>query len=593
LTFSQHAPLGSLLAVGSGTSANIIDTRLLQNENGGLVMTLPDAHVGQVTCLEFNTFVPYWLASAGDDGTIKMWDIRYLKGNTARINAHYNTISSIAWSNTHCDIISSCSTDRSFKTWNFNADQSTSRNPWRESMVACPGSEYENGVDGPDLIIGSKMIGSCNSFRSPVLSVVADPLHADCFLTATALGVVSSHTIKPRIQESLLTHRYENLYEKNVESAIQCRNLNEAYETMIRLSRTEFAKDPTIADHATELIELCTKRPPIPAESWELGHQEKHDIDLAREELRELSYGLPPNFASFPQWSKSVSDFVYIQFDLVLLRHSITSEINRGNWEIIIQKEKVIMSGMELDDEFLDMDTIGIMIEQLLVHRYMKGISMGLALGQLLADVPKFKFEALGEIMSLFVCPTVYDTAQWIRMDLDIFKQTSNARQAYMVQYLQHLKDSQASAGPQGMAAIVSKPVVGKQRRPTLTRAQRPHIAGPGGNNEYNQKNARKLIKDVMGDGKRALPMVSLELRLIKLIETPPLGDMNEAIIAIMQNVLTDSGVQAGGAKTKIGVVPFERTISVLTNRMYLNALVQTKRYEEYYGVVITIVSVS
>lgn len=55
-----------------------------------------------------------------------------------------------------------------------------------------------------------------------------------------------------------------------------------------------------------------------------------------------------------------------------------------------------------------------------------------------------------------------------------------------------------------------------------------------------------------------------------------------------MQNVLTDSGVS--GNRSRGAVIPFERTISVISNRLYLNALLETKRFEEYFGVAMNII---
>lgn len=375
--------------------------------------------------------------------------------------------------------------------------------------------------------------------------------------------------------ESLVKHRYENAYEREVESGIQSRHISEAYETMIRLSRSEFSKDPSISEHEGALIKLCTSRPAINSESWNIGREDNCNIQSIRDELNECGYGLPSNFDSFPQWSNMISDFVQIQFGLALLRHTITSEIKKGNWEILILKENSIMTGMEVDDEFMDIETIGLILETLLVNNYMKGMAMGLGLGQLLADVPKFHFESLGDIMSLFVYPTVYDS--WvIEKDLDLMKQNTNLRQDYIKKYLQQIQEEkELQSGPIGGLLGGLNRFRGSPKR-------------GGDRDENDTKLPSKSKRAVMGDGKKALPMVSLEIRLIKLIESPP-DEYNEEIIRIMQNVLTDSGV---GSKVKGGVIPFERTISALTNRLYLNALLESKRFEEFFGVAITIISV-
>jgi hypothetical protein len=76
---------------------------------------------------------------------------------------------------------------------------------------------------------------------------------------------------------------------------------------------------------------------------------------------------------------------------------------------------------------------------------------------------------------------------------------------------------------------------------------------------------------------------------MLKVIENPP-EEYNEEIIRLMQNVLTDSGVS--GNRYRGAVTPFERTISLITNKLYLSALLETKRFEEYFGVAINLIVV-
>jgi WD40 repeat protein len=94
--YSRHAPFGSLLALASyDSSISVLDTRLLQEGSKSSVWHIPDAHNGHVTDVAFNNFIPFWLASSGDDGVVKMWDIRFLKSPAARIDAHYSSISAV------------------------------------------------------------------------------------------------------------------------------------------------------------------------------------------------------------------------------------------------------------------------------------------------------------------------------------------------------------------------------------------------------------------------------------------------------------------------------------------------------------------
>ncbi|KAJ3311051.1 hypothetical protein HDV04_004471 [Boothiomyces sp. JEL0838] len=570
LSYSPHAPFGSLLATCSQDSTiSILDTRTMQLGNTSVVWSQPDAHNGDVMDVSFNNFIPYWLASSGEDGVVKFWDIRYLKGPAGRIDGHYGSIPSIAWSNTHCDMLASASLDRSCRVWSFSPNKATAKKPWKEFMVGFPGSEFEN-INQPNLedhlIVGSTMIGEFTEYTSPVIAgrtvlmlVAAAPLHADTYYTITATGAISSHLIRSKMFEQLLTHKYENTFEFQVELGIHTRQLNDAYEAMINLSRYEYPKDKNLKKHEKDLIDLCSTPKPIPESAWGIAEFNELDMLKIKNDLIKYSYGLPPRFDAYPQWHSVISTFTQLQYDLAVLRHKICTGLEEGNWEVILKHEEEFMVGMEVDHEFIDVETIELVLKTLLVNKFKKGLTMGLGLGQLLADVPKYRWESLAELMSLMIFPTIFEQSDWLPdKDTDLMKNVSLVRQDTLERYLQHVKDENTKGN---MDVRSSK----------LVKAD-------------DDRAAKKVIANTLGESKQALPMVSLELRMLKLIENPP-EEYNEEIIRIMQNVLTDSGV----AGRKGNLVPFEKTFSANSNMMYLKALLETKRFEEYFGVAINI----
>ncbi|KAJ3271033.1 hypothetical protein HDV01_007114 [Terramyces sp. JEL0728] len=552
LSYSPHAPFGSLLATCSQDSTiSILDTRTLQLGNTSVVWAVPDAHNGDVMDVSFNNFIPYWLASSGEDGVVKFWDIRYLKGPAGRIDGHYGSIPSIAWSNTHCDMLASASLDRSCRMWSFTPSKATVKKPWKEFMVGFPGSEFEN-INQPNLedhlIIGSTMIGEFTEYTSPVIA---------------ATGAISSHLIRSKMFEQLLDRKYENSFEFQVELGIHTRQLNDAYEAIVNLSRNEYPKDRILKKHEKALIELCTVPKPIAESAWGIGEGNELDMVKIRNDFIKYSYGLPPRFDAYPQWQTIISTFTQLQYDLAVLRHKICSGLEDGNWEIVLKLEEEFMVGMEVDHEFIDVETIEMILKTLLVNKYKKGLTVGLGLGQLLADVPKYRFDALAELMSLMIFPTIFEPFDWLPgKDTDLMKANSLVRQDTLERYLQYVQDEHEK----GNMDVRSS----KQIKPD------------------DDRTARKLIASTLGESKQALPMLSLELRMLKLIESPP-EEHNEEIVRIMQNVLIDSGVSG----RKGNLVPFEKTFSAYSNMMYLKALLDTKRYEEYFGVAINIMILS
>lgn len=112
-TFSPHSPFGSLVATG-GESARlgIVDMRNLGSNS--MIWHIDDAHNGPITDVEFSPFVPYWLASSGKDGVVKIWDIRFIAGHVGRIDGNYDSVEKvISYFNIDCVVEYSC-------RYNFN-----------------------------------------------------------------------------------------------------------------------------------------------------------------------------------------------------------------------------------------------------------------------------------------------------------------------------------------------------------------------------------------------------------------------------------------------------------------------------------------
>ena len=54
----------------------------------------------------WSPLVPYWVAAAGERGQVCVWDIRYGKEPVWEACRHSNSVESVAWSNSHCEMVS-------------------------------------------------------------------------------------------------------------------------------------------------------------------------------------------------------------------------------------------------------------------------------------------------------------------------------------------------------------------------------------------------------------------------------------------------------------------------------------------------------
>jgi WD40 repeat protein len=137
------------------------------------IWKIDKAHDVEITNVNFNPFIPYWLCSSSKDGSLKMWDIRFssISGPVARIDCHSDSIESFAWSNVHADVVSTVSNDRSWRAWSFNTEKLTLRKPSKDMIVGLHGSEFDAsaGLGERQTCVSAYQIGD-QTYHSPVVS---------------------------------------------------------------------------------------------------------------------------------------------------------------------------------------------------------------------------------------------------------------------------------------------------------------------------------------------------------------------------------------------------------------------------------------
>ncbi|KAI7902775.1 WD40-repeat-containing domain protein [Cokeromyces recurvatus] len=100
-SWSPNDPQTLVVCGGYDKRLSIIDTRTSSTESpDGLVWSAENAHDRPITDAKFNPFIPYWLASAGEDAIVNIWDIRATyHAPVAKIDGNDGIVTSICWSN--------------------------------------------------------------------------------------------------------------------------------------------------------------------------------------------------------------------------------------------------------------------------------------------------------------------------------------------------------------------------------------------------------------------------------------------------------------------------------------------------------------
>ncbi|KAJ3123100.1 hypothetical protein HK098_002223 [Nowakowskiella sp. JEL0407] len=299
--WSSYLP-GIIAVGGCDRNFQLIDSKNIKSQGKGIaaVWKVDSAHESSITDVQFNPFIPYWVATSGEDGTLKIWDLRYLKFPVARIDTHYHSVESIAWSNTHSEIITTGSSDRNWRAFAISTQMIIPRKLSEDYFVGFPGSEWiqkakfnkyatadarQKVLETPlealrngNVCAGGKLIAEYGTEEySPIVCVQSSLTHLDTFYSLSAAGELSAHTIRPELWEQITPHKFSSHRqprEYDVEREIYSRDFASAYAKISSISKSARAEGKLISTHEADLIDLCTPRPEIDSQSWKIANTE-------------------------------------------------------------------------------------------------------------------------------------------------------------------------------------------------------------------------------------------------------------------------------------------------------------------------------
>ncbi|KAJ3181187.1 hypothetical protein HDU87_001316 [Geranomyces variabilis] len=623
LTASWSPHVGSQLICAGGVdrSVNVIDARLFGGSSASIWKT-SDGHQSAVTALEFNPFIPYLMASAGEDAVVKMWDLRYLQHCVGRIDAHYQGIHSLAWSNSHAETLTTASSDRSWRAWAFLSGADTVRTTSQDVFVSCPGSEWGCALYAEakaEVAVGAQMIGESREYTSPVIKVVSSKQLLDTYYTVSAIGQVSCHTLPGEAFEPILPHFYDSLRytaEHEVEESIHTRNLPPAISDVVAICRTARQEGHLIAPNEVELLKLCTPLPPVDPASWNVPVPSMTErvvnidaVDKVREELDEWTYFLPPGFDSISTSKELIKPKLRNDLSMAISRCKLVTEVLDGSWESVIRDEKLICKGMEQDTFFINGATLRVrlrneieiryfselfvafqfIVQAVLQQDFIRGLSLGLKLTSIIADTPQRPFTDTAEVFGVLLFPTVFEDARTFPPSDPL---TADRRKAAVVEHVTQLmaQDKESVARMAQLAARTKPKEDAAAAKKGHARSLSTTETGAAfGGLVTGSDSKAQAIRKLTETSESILPMLRLETRIAKTLSGgKPEAETHADVLRIF-DTQDDQESAEGEAKHKR---PFaERTISVYAIRAYLDALLAHRRFLEYYTICFDLVA--
>ncbi|KAI8614384.1 hypothetical protein BC830DRAFT_1127577 [Chytriomyces sp. MP71] len=648
-SWSPHQPYGSLIAAsGVDHHLSVLDARLMgMDTEKGVIWKVERAHGGRfhpsITSVKFNPFVPFWLASTGEDSIVRVWDLRYLKNPAGKVEGHYKGIQSMAWSNTHAEILVTGSTDCSVRAWCFDSSVITPIKSSKNAFVGSPSTDWgevaesktyatasditepmrsrnelslkeATGMHDVPFCVGAKMIADVSTFSGPVISINASWSHLDTFYCLSSIGELSSVTLRPDLFKATTPHRFDSTeypLEHCIETAVYSRDLKGAFQQVAQLSKTSLTERRTFGKNERKMIELCTAKEAIDPASWAVANrgglslvgtlrkvvgQWKDEgkegglemVERFKKDLEEFTYYIPPRFGEFKRWYDLIPTKTRLDLEMVILRFNTLVDVSKKNWESVLKAEQMVCKGIENDPSFMEPDYLKLLIESVLPNDYLRGLSMAYNLAQSVdqcgSPQSPSRFPQLSGLVGLSLFPTVFESATWITDPSNLERRWSDGRGPKMRQiWVRGFLDDNVKLAALTRTAVDPNQKLSKQG--VITSSDAIQI-------EYDRKRSI-AIGNLLSDSKSILRMISTEIRVLKLLgQQGQNEDLAEELIRIVTgeseaDTSKENGLsvrRSQGSITEGNKFAYRTTISVTTNRLYLDSLLLTKRFEEYFG---------
>ncbi|KAL9538365.1 hypothetical protein MBANPS3_010988 [Mucor bainieri] len=306
----------------------IVDTRISTNSHNGVVWSADNAHDRPIRDAKFNPFIPYWVASAGEDSVVNIWDIRAShKAPVAKIDGNSGIVTSVTWSNIRPENLGTTASDGTMRyytlspealpIWDthyritrydqqdtlpivrerkqgniwFTKDQNykyANAESWKTDVW--DEGEYVEEERSTMLLAGALGLGEWGrpepgtiykgeeivNARGAVVKVIPSELRPSMYYSITSGGQLTANIVRFDAASNLRNrHRFDpadkDALAAKIEDDIYCRRITDAQQGLEQLKNAPTDNEHTERERAEEVrfLEDCLKlRDPIKCTEW-------------------------------------------------------------------------------------------------------------------------------------------------------------------------------------------------------------------------------------------------------------------------------------------------------------------------------------
>ena len=405
---------GDFLLGGAKGDLKLLDARLLSSRsNKCVVWKAAQAHTGSIYDISWSPLVSHWVATAGEDGNVAVWDLRFGTSPVREIQHHVGVAQHVEWSRSHCEILVSGGSDTSLVLSNLRSTPHSLMvekevnsgiagvgvspvNPWMffglgtqgELMSLELNTEYmENFVLHRYEYIAS----SHNDSHSPAPPSGASSARSLPSTSTTQVGPgagkVSAYHVGSEEEASEL---------RDVERLLYLRDFSQAFKRIARLAETYFTEKEH--EKAELLLKMCS-----PANFNQAAARPTKSFTRL---INDLSYFTPPHTLQLTQVDKADND----KIQMLKLRLALLRLVEDGKYEDILALEQQIVTHLRVDGEAFSSDNLQRLVLTILPQDYLEGLSFALHIGEALFPKDEQKdtehFENFGDVAKALFYPT-------------------------------------------------------------------------------------------------------------------------------------------------------------------------------------------
>jgi len=334
------------------------------------------AHSRRLSALAWSPYVPYWLATGGQDACVKIWDLRNAARPALCLEHCVGTINSIAWDTRHPELLAVGSND---------------------AGLSCCSLELR-----PDYLLWS------HSARSAVVAAGFAPTckSQSCCFGVSDAGSVIVATMADSFFLPLIAERkvFSDTSSRDVAQQVYLRQFRKAFSAAYQLALSlEAQKKP---EEALAVLNLCYQREVQTAVDFTALNTQAPSEELFSQDVAGIAIQVPPGYHE--RFATEIDPSLSVDIEQLKLVLELQIMLQKKQTNAIMARHKDICDSLRKDRTRIDVALLYQIVRAELETDYIKTV------GEFGVDLALFfaasrNFSAFSPIAHLLLWPTIFD----------------------------------------------------------------------------------------------------------------------------------------------------------------------------------------